>query len=412
MQRGSDSSEQFSLPSEQHESSAWDQLVTAAGTLPTERREWMRRNLAALQEADPLMATVIGRRVRYPDDPGEPAALLIYPNVLVAASGLSAGYLRPGRSKVVDAVVGQPGLEEVTAIGVHIVELGPPRQQRAALDALRSLAWVDVRELPGTASRDLEARSVLPPGEVFHPGSAEDDRPGIEAAATGETLTTAGAPGDSPSAGWYIDPRGRGGLRWWDGIRWTDDMADAPSAGPVPLASPSAGRIGDPSDGRPASRDAWSRWPRVVVGVGVLVVVATAAAIWMGSGNKGGTHTPRISTSITTIAAAAPPVGPANSSSPTTVTLNISAGETITVQPVNGLHNGEVIHIVASGLTPGVQYGADECKAGGPYDDADCDNAGFQLVTAGPSGTRDDRLHSPKRTVRRSPHHLQQPRVL
>lgn len=27
---------------------------------------------------------------------------------------------------------------------------------------------------------------------------------------------------DSPRAGWYPDPTGRAGLRWWDGLDWTD----------------------------------------------------------------------------------------------------------------------------------------------------------------------------------------------
>lgn len=27
---------------------------------------------------------------------------------------------------------------------------------------------------------------------------------------------------DAPPAGWYPDPTGRSGLRWWDGLDWTD----------------------------------------------------------------------------------------------------------------------------------------------------------------------------------------------
>ncbi len=289
MQPGSGSPEQPPWPIEQYDISGWDQLVAAAGTLPTERREWMRRNLAALQEPGQLMAAVIGRRVRFPEDPGEPAALFIYPNVLVAASGSSAGYLRPGRGKVVDAVVGQPGLEQVTAVGVCIVELGPPGQQRAAIEALRFLSWVDVRELPQTVTRVRDGSSVSPPAEVFHTGSSEDRRRGIEAAGRGGASTTADAPSDYRPAGWYVDPHGRGGLRWWDGIRWTEDMADARSAGPVPLAPPGAGRLGDLSDGRLAARATSSRLARVMVGVGVFVAI-TALAIWTGAGNKGGTH--------------------------------------------------------------------------------------------------------------------------
>ena len=31
----------------------------------------------------------------------------------------------------------------------------------------------------------------------------------------------------SPPPGWYPDPQG-GGLRWWDGQRWTEHVADRP----------------------------------------------------------------------------------------------------------------------------------------------------------------------------------------
>jgi hypothetical protein len=80
---------------------------------------------------------------------------------------------------------------------------------------------------------------------------------------------------------------------------------------------------------------------------------------------------------------AAPSSSPAIISSPTTGTLDVSAGETVTFKPANGLHNREVIHIVATGLTPGGQYAAIECKAAGAY----CDTAGFRLATSDASGT-------------------------
>jgi hypothetical protein len=134
-------------PAPTYDTAGWDQVVAAASALPMNQQQWVRSDLAARQERGQLMAAVIGRRVRYPDDPGEPAGLLIYPNVVVAASGQSASYLRPGVIQVVDAVVEQAGLEEVTALTVHIVELGPPSQRSSALEVLRSLPWVTLREL-------------------------------------------------------------------------------------------------------------------------------------------------------------------------------------------------------------------------------------------------------------------------
>lgn len=33
----------------------------------------------------------------------------------------------------------------------------------------------------------------------------------------------------TPAPGWYPDPYGSGALRWWDGTRWSDQLAAAPS---------------------------------------------------------------------------------------------------------------------------------------------------------------------------------------
>ena len=40
-----------------------------------------------------------------------------------------------------------------------------------------------------------------------------------------------------PAAGWYRDPEGRGGLRWWDGTAWAD-VASWPAPAPAPPAPP------------------------------------------------------------------------------------------------------------------------------------------------------------------------------
>jgi len=38
----------------------------------------------------------------------------------------------------------------------------------------------------------------------------------------------------TPSAGWYPDPAGGGGLRWWTGVTWTDALRASPRAAATP----------------------------------------------------------------------------------------------------------------------------------------------------------------------------------
>ena len=184
----------------------------------------------------------------------------------------------------------------------------------------------------------------------------------------------------APAAGWYVDPGGKGGLRWWDGIRWTDDVEDAPSAGRVPPAPPSAGGLGDLPDGRRATRATPNRLHRIVAIA--LTGAVIGVGIWTGAGrNIFGLNSPDKGTSITTTAAAATP----DNSSPASVTLNVGAGQTTTFEPTNDMHDQETIHIVATGLTPRGEYGAFECKSDSDAD-ADCVD-GIQLGTADASGT-------------------------
>ncbi len=58
------------------------------------------------------------------------------------------------------------------------------------------------------------------PGTAAAPEDHQDDRPGA-AAEDGQGL---------PPPGWYPDPAGGPGVRWWDGTRWADRAAEPPLA--------------------------------------------------------------------------------------------------------------------------------------------------------------------------------------
>jgi hypothetical protein len=58
-----------------------------------------------------------------------------------------------------------------------------------------------------------------------------------------------GQDGGAPPAGWYADPERPGGLRWWDGHRWTEHRQLAPPGS----ADPASGRSSEPG-----SSPAWS----------------------------------------------------------------------------------------------------------------------------------------------------------
>jgi TM2 domain/Protein of unknown function (DUF2510) len=63
---------------------------------------------------------------------------------------------------------------------------------------------------------------------------------------------------DNPSAGWYSDPEGSAGQRYWDGHQWSDYPASAdalgnvPSSG-VPAVQPGVAGYGVDAYGRPLS---------------------------------------------------------------------------------------------------------------------------------------------------------------
>lgn len=66
-----------------------------------------------------------------------------------------------------------------------------------------------------------------------------------------------------PPAGWYNDPAGSGGKRWWDGERWTDAVQGAPSENGERADEPthretreSRGSDAEPEPMRPRAPDA------------------------------------------------------------------------------------------------------------------------------------------------------------
>src|SRR5262249_45232636 len=92
---------------------------------------------------------VVGNRPSQPQRDSEPAALLVYPEVILATSGYGQGqtnFLRPGNNHALEIVIRDEHLVEVTTLNMNIVALKPVTQPTVAPQALRSLPWIRLRE--------------------------------------------------------------------------------------------------------------------------------------------------------------------------------------------------------------------------------------------------------------------------
>lgn len=91
-----------------------------------------------------------------------------------------------------------------------------------------------------------------------------------------------------PPPGWYADPGGRDGSRWWDGSAWTDHVRAArPNDDPPPV--PTGGPAGEAPGGEGTALPLSLRGRHRALGVAIFVVLAVAlvATAVVGLGNAG-----------------------------------------------------------------------------------------------------------------------------
>lgn len=93
--------------------------------------------------------------------------------------------------------------------------------------------------------------------------------------------------------GWYQDPGGSGGLRWWDGANWTDVVRAPETPAPTPGGGASAGwpsSASEPAMVPSASGRSNSPWTLGLVGgFAVLLVVAAGVSVAVVTGGSGAT---------------------------------------------------------------------------------------------------------------------------
>jgi hypothetical protein len=114
---------------------------------------------------------------------------------------------------------------------------------------------------------------------------------------------------------------------------------------------------------------------------GLLLATATlVAACGSSKNNTAATTTPTTAATTTT---AAP-----TTTSTTVASTTTTVGQTITITPSTGLTNGQMVHVVGTGFTPGeTNLGINECADKGNNTGAgDCDLAGTKVLKPDSSG--------------------------
>jgi hypothetical protein len=121
---------------------------------------------------------------------------------------------------------------------------------------------------------------------------------------------TPALPAGTP-AGWYADPLGVAGARYWDGAAWSDTIRDSPGPEPLPPPAASAPAEGTatqpfspaPPPRRPTRSRAWmERWRALPKGVRI-AVVALALLVIVAAASGGGSK-PSSSTAASSAASA------------------------------------------------------------------------------------------------------------
>ena len=96
---------------------------------------------------------------------------------------------------------------------------------------------------------------------------------------------TSETPAGSPAPGWYPDPAGSGGTRWWDGSTWTTSVQQPPVQQPpvpavqVTVPDPVAGAPSHPAFGTMPAHPAFGAAPSYPVGGGRLATPAMAPPV-------------------------------------------------------------------------------------------------------------------------------------